>query len=69
MDKVPYTHVIGQKEAEASNVSVRSRARGDEGVMPADYLRHLATDRGRSRALPRQEESLSLTQSRRERGG
>jgi len=31
--------VIGQKEAEANSVSVRSRAKGDEGVMTADdYL-------------------------------
>jgi threonyl-tRNA synthetase len=36
LDKVPYTIVIGQKEAEANSVSVRSRARGDEGVMTAD---------------------------------
>ena len=39
LDKVPYTLVIGQKEAEANSVSVRSRAKGDEGVMTADdYL-------------------------------
>ncbi len=36
LDKVPYTFVIGQKEAETGSVSVRSRARGDEGVMTAD---------------------------------
>src|SRR5258706_6760058 len=36
LDKMPYTLVIGQKEAEANSVSVRSRARGDEGVMTAD---------------------------------
>jgi threonyl-tRNA synthetase len=42
LDKVPYTLVIGQKEAEANSVSVRSRARGDEGVMTADdYLAKL----------------------------
>ncbi|WP_404420202.1 threonine--tRNA ligase [Nibricoccus sp. IMCC34717] len=39
LDKVPYTLVLGGKEAEAKSVSVRSRAKGDEGVMPfADYL-------------------------------
>src|SRR5581483_5940261 len=30
IEKIPYTLVIGQKEADAGNVSVRSRARGDE---------------------------------------
>ncbi|MCF7689956.1 MAG: threonine--tRNA ligase [Cephaloticoccus sp.] len=36
LDKVPYTLVIGQKEAENNSVAIRSRARGDEGVMTAD---------------------------------
>jgi threonyl-tRNA synthetase len=52
LDKVPYTLVIGQKEAEANSVSVRSRARGDEGVMTADaYLAKLKTEVS-TRALP-----------------
>ncbi|MBS0631786.1 MAG: threonine--tRNA ligase [Verrucomicrobia bacterium] len=52
LDKVPYTLVIGQKEAEANSVSVRSRARGDEGVMTADaYIAKLAAEVA-SRALP-----------------
>ena len=52
LDKVPYTLVIGQKEAEANSVSVRSRARGDEGVMPADaFLAKLKTEVA-TRALP-----------------
>jgi threonyl-tRNA synthetase len=52
LDKVPYTLVIGQKEAEANSVSVRSRARGDEGVMTADaYLAKLKTE-VIGRALP-----------------
>lgn len=52
LDKVPYTLVIGQKEAEANSVSVRSRARGDEGVMTADaYLEKLRTEVA-TRALP-----------------
>ena len=52
LDKVPYTLVIGQKEAEANSVSVRSRARGDEGVMPVDtYLAKLKTEVA-TRALP-----------------
>nr|WP_237702359.1 threonine--tRNA ligase [Opitutus terrae] len=52
IDKVPYTLVIGQKEAEANSVSVRSRARGDEGVMTADaYIAKLKTEIA-TRALP-----------------
>ncbi len=52
LDKVPYTLVIGQKEAEANCVSVRSRARGDEGVMTADaYIAKLKTE-VTNRALP-----------------
>ena len=52
LDKVPYTLVIGQKEADAASVSVRSRARGDEGVMTADdYIAKLKTEVA-TRALP-----------------
>ncbi len=52
LDKVPYTLVIGQKEAEANSVAVRSRARGDEGVMTADaYVAKLKAEVA-SRALP-----------------
>jgi threonyl-tRNA synthetase len=52
LDKVPYTLVIGAKEAEAASVSVRSRARGDEGVKPAAaFLEGLVTEI-RTRALP-----------------
>ncbi|MEO6003648.1 MAG: threonine--tRNA ligase [Opitutus sp.] len=52
LDKVPYTLVIGQKEADAASVSVRSRARGDEGVMTADdYIAKLKTE-VTTRALP-----------------
>jgi threonyl-tRNA synthetase len=42
LDKVPYTLVLGAKEAEARAVSVRSRAKGDEGVLPfAEYFERL----------------------------
>ena len=45
IDKVPYTLVLGGKEAETLSISVRSRAKGDEGVMPfADYLVRLKTE-------------------------
>jgi len=52
LDKVPYTLVLGQKEAEAQSVSVRSRARGDEGVQPfAQFFEKLKTEIA-TRALP-----------------
>ena len=52
IDKVPYTLVIGQKEAEANSVSVRSRARGDEGVLTADACVVRLKAEVASRALP-----------------
>jgi threonyl-tRNA synthetase len=52
LDKVPYTLVIGQKEAEANSVSVRSRARGDEGVMPSDAFITRLKEEIATRALP-----------------
>ena len=52
VEKVPYALVIGGKEAEAKAVSVRSRAKGDEGVMPFDaYVEKLRTEVA-TRALP-----------------
>jgi len=49
---VPYALVIGGKEAEAQAGSVRSRAKGDEGVMPLEaYLEKLRTE-VQTRALP-----------------
>lgn len=42
LDKVPHTLVLGAKEAEVNAVSVRTRAKGDEGVQPfADYILRL----------------------------
>jgi threonyl-tRNA synthetase len=52
LDKVPYTLVIGPKEAEAGAVSVRSRARGDEGSMPADALLAKLQTEIATRSLP-----------------
>lgn len=52
IDKVPHVLVLGAKEAEAQSVSVRTRARGDEGVQPfAQYLEKLKTEIA-TRALP-----------------
>ena len=45
LDKVPYLLVVGQKEADANSVSVRSRAKGDEGVIPvATFIDRVATE-------------------------
>src|SRR5690606_12923195 len=55
LDKVPHTLILGGKEAEASAVSVRSRAKGDEGTVPfADYLTRVR-DEITTRALPRKD--------------
>jgi threonyl-tRNA synthetase len=59
LDKVPYTLVIGQKEADANSVSVRSRARGDEGVMTADaFVGKLKTEVS-ARALPEKKKAVA----------
>ena len=52
IDKVPYALVLGQKEAEAGGVSVRSRARGDEGVLATDACVARLRAEVASRALP-----------------
>jgi len=52
VEKVPYALVIGAKEAEAHAVAVRSRARGDEGVIPFDaFLARLRAE-VQNRTLP-----------------
>jgi threonyl-tRNA synthetase len=52
IDKVPYALVLGQKEAEAGGVSVRSRARGDEGVLATDACVARLRAEVANRALP-----------------
>src|SRR5207245_10431001 len=45
LQKVPYMLVVGGKEAEAGNVAVRHRSRGDLGPQPlADFLAALHRD-------------------------
>ena len=51
IEKVPYTLVLGAKEAEANSVSVRSRARGDEGVVPVDRFLAKIQEEIRQRSL------------------
>ena len=38
LEKVPYMAVVGQREAEASNVSLRHRTDGDKGPMSVEGL-------------------------------
>jgi threonyl-tRNA synthetase len=52
VEKVPYALVIGGKEAEAKAVAVRSRARGDEGVMPVEAFLEKLRIEVATRALP-----------------
>ncbi len=52
LEKVPYTLVLGGKEAETRSVSVRSRSRGDEGAMPFDAFLERLTAEAKTRALP-----------------
>lgn len=52
IEKIPYGLVIGAKEEEAQSVSVRSRAKGDEGVIPfSAFLERVKTEVV-TRALP-----------------
>ena len=52
LEKVPYVLVLGQKEAEALSASVRSRAKGDEGVHSvAELIARFKTEVA-TRALP-----------------
>jgi threonyl-tRNA synthetase len=52
IEKVPYVLVLGQKEAEAASVSVRSRAKGDEGVLKVDDVIARFKSEVATRALP-----------------
>ena len=52
LEKIPYTLVLGAKEAESQSVSVRSRAKGDEGVhLFASFVDRIRSEIA-SRALP-----------------
>jgi len=52
LEKIPYVLVLGQKEAEAQSVSVRSRARGDEGVLKVEDVIARFKSEVATRALP-----------------
>ncbi len=52
MEKIPYVLVLGAKEAEVQSASVRSRAKGDEGVHKLDDLLARFKTEVATRALP-----------------
>lgn len=49
--KVPYMLVIGDKEAEAGQVAVRTRAGGDKGAMPLDAFTETLLSQIKARSL------------------
>jgi threonyl-tRNA synthetase len=52
IEKIPYVLVLGAKEAEARSASLRSRAKGDEGVHKLDDLLARFKQEVATRALP-----------------
>jgi threonyl-tRNA synthetase len=62
LDKVPYVLVLGQKEAEALSASVRSRAKGDEGVHPVAALVERFKQEIATRALPEKKPAAAAVQ-------
>jgi len=61
LEKVPYVLVLGQKEAEAFSASVRSRAKGDEGVHKVEDLLARFTREVATRALPEKKVAAPAT--------
>lgn len=51
LQKVPYMLVVGEKEAEASSVSLRTRTGGDQGAVSVESLVSMMRDRIASRSL------------------
>jgi threonyl-tRNA synthetase len=61
LEKVPYVLVLGQKEAEALSASVRSRAKGDEGVHKVEDILARFTREIATRALPEKKVAAPTT--------
>jgi threonyl-tRNA synthetase len=49
--KIPYMLIVGEKEAEAGNVSLRKRGTGDQGAVGIDELISEAKEHIRLRSL------------------
>jgi threonyl-tRNA synthetase len=52
LDKIPYLAVIGAREAEARSLAIRSRAKGEEGVIPLEKFFESASREYKDRLLP-----------------
>lgn len=51
LDRIPYMLIIGAKEQESNQVSIRHRDRGDEGSLPVDEFTSRIVEEIRSRSL------------------
>jgi threonyl-tRNA synthetase len=51
LEKIPYMFIVGDKEAEENTVSVRSRKRGDLGVMTLDAITSELVEEDRSKRV------------------
>jgi threonyl-tRNA synthetase len=51
LNKIPFMLVMGDREAQAGSVSVRTRTEGDRGAMPLDEFRRMLDDVVKTRAL------------------
>jgi threonyl-tRNA synthetase len=51
MEKIPYMLVVGEKEAAAKAVAVRTRAGGDRGVKPLSEFMSLVAQEAKIRSL------------------
>ena len=51
LQKIPYMLVVGDREAEDGQVSVRNRKHGDQGAVAVDEFVHRLTDLVNSRSL------------------
>ncbi len=63
LEKIPYVLVLGQKEAEAQSASVRSRAKGDEGMHKVDDLLARFASEVATRALPERKPAAPVSKS------
>ena len=55
MDKIPYMLVVGAKEEEEGDVSVRSRFAGDEGTKPLQEFIDQICEEIRTKAIRKEE--------------
>jgi threonyl-tRNA synthetase len=63
LEKIPYVLVLGQKEAEVQSASVRSRAKGDEGVHKVEDLVARFKQEVATRALPEKKPAATPAQA------